>query len=254
MKTRTSPRRVVFVAAALVALLGTFVAADAQPAEAASFRATVIKAPGVSFVNVRAEANTTSRVLRTIASGNAVGLQCYVTGTAVRGPYGVSSIWYRIDGGGFVTDSYLETGSNSAVTAHCNAPSQSVKITNALNWARAQATNKSMNYNGLCERFVENAYGTSGRYASAIANYNAQLAAGRINRSTTNIPAGALVFSSNRALDLGYGHVQISLGNGTFVSGGVSTRVGNGATVQILRGLPSGFLGWSMPPTSWPGR
>lgn len=77
-----------------------------------------------------------------------------------------------------------------------------------------------MAYPGLCELFVERAYGTSGRYASAIAAYRALRASGQIHTASTGIPAGALVFSENPAWDSGYGHVMLSRGDGTFVSGG----------------------------------
>ncbi|MCL3836875.1 hypothetical protein M2889_03360 [Aeromicrobium sp. zg-Y1362] len=124
-----------------------------------------------------------------------------------------------------------------------------------MNWAKSKVGSNS--YDFLCERFVENAYGTQGKFGSAIANYNAQKRAGRISTSRTNIPAGALVFSSNRAWDLGYGHVQISIGGNKFVSGGMGRNAAGrlvGPTVQIRTGLPSGYLGWSQAPGNWPGR
>jgi hypothetical protein len=107
-------------AAFAAALVVTLVAvAPASPAHAGAFTAHVIRGKGVSFVNVRQATTTSSAVLRTIPSGAAVGLNCFLNGQTVTGPYGKSSIWYSIDGGGYVTDAYLETGSNSAVTAGC---------------------------------------------------------------------------------------------------------------------------------------
>lgn len=126
------------------------------------------------------------------------------------------------------------------------------KYDKAVSWANGQIG--SMAYDGLCERFVENAYGTSGRYASAIANYRAQQAAGRVHTSTTGIPKGALVYSSHPAYDLGYGHVEIARGDGTYISGGASTRYGNHSTVQVYTALPVGYLGWAYPPDNWPSR
>jgi hypothetical protein len=113
-----------------------------------------------------------------------------------------------------------------------------------------------MNYPGLCELFVERAYGTSGRYASAISAYYALRAAGQIHTGSTGIPAGALVFSESPQWDYGYGHVMLSRGDGTFVSGGAWTGGGNHSTVQIF-GSPAptgGYLGWAYAPAAWPGR
>lgn len=122
--------------------------------------------------------------------------------------------------------------------------------TNAIAWANSQIGSNA--YVGLCQKFVENAYGTSGRYASAIAMYNAMKSAGVINTSSTNIPKGAIVFASYPAYDEGYGHAELSRGDGTFVSGGVSPAYG--ASVQAFSSLPAGYLGWCMAPSSWPGR
>ena len=110
--------------------------------------------------------------------------------------------------------------------------------------------NHSHAYSFACETFVENAYGTRGKYASAIAAFSALRAAGMMHYNSTGIPAGALVFSSNPKYDLGNGHVMLSVGNGQYISGGVS---GSGGTVQII-GLQSTYLGWSYAPSSWPGR
>lgn len=76
--------------AAIVALVAVLVTVGlATPAQAAvNFWASVIVGQGVSYVNVRSAPSTTSTILRTIASGQRVGLDCYVTGQAVTGPYG----------------------------------------------------------------------------------------------------------------------------------------------------------------------
>lgn len=186
--------------------------------------------------------------------GTGVALACYERGQSVKGYYspwipgGWDNLWYRTADGGYVADVDINTGSNDPVTAPCTTASRESR---ALAWANSMIG--SMSYAGLCERFVENAYGTSNRYPSAISAYAALRNAGAIRTSTTGIPVGALVFSSNPAWDQGYGHVMISRGDGTFVSGGVLTTYGNHTTVQVM-GFPSGFLGWSYAPGDWPGR
>jgi len=113
---------------AMTIVLSLVAVAPATPAHAGVFTARVISGHGVNYVNVRQSATTNSSVLRTIPSGQPVGLNCYTVGAAVTGPYGSSSIWYSIDGGGYVTDAYLETGSNSAVTAPCGNSSASFAL------------------------------------------------------------------------------------------------------------------------------
>jgi len=182
--------------------------------------------------------------------GQGLALSCAAYGQAVKGYYspwipgGWDSLWYRTSDGGWVADVDINTGSNNPVTPMC---STSTREQRAVAWANSQVGSNA--YYGLCERFVENAYGTSGRYASAIAAFYSLRDAGTMRYTSTGIPAGALVFSSVPAWDGGYGHVQISRGDGSFVSGGA-----NGPSVKIFYGTPTGFLGWSMAPASWPGR
>ncbi|WEO77493.1 peptidoglycan DD-metalloendopeptidase family protein [Cryobacterium sp. SO2] len=117
-KRSKAGRRALALLLAAVAGIGLSIT-GATAAQAGVFTAHVISGRGVQFVNVRANTNTTSTILRTIKFGAAVGLNCYQSGGAVKGPYGTSTIWYSIDGGGWVTDAYLETGSNNPVTPKC---------------------------------------------------------------------------------------------------------------------------------------
>lgn len=103
----------------ILALITTFTVVS--QADAGQRTVTVINAPGVDYVNIRSAPNTTSTVVRRVYRGQTIGINCWVPGQAVRGPYGSSTIWYTVDGGGFVTDSYIETGSNNAVTGQCGA-------------------------------------------------------------------------------------------------------------------------------------
>jgi hypothetical protein len=84
-------------------------------------------------------------------------------------------------------------------------------------WAAAQVGQAA--YENLCELFVETAYGTSGRYATATADYNAQLTAGRIHSGTP--PPGALAFFTSTT---SAGHVMPSIGGGWAASTASSSR------------------------------
>ncbi|TWE11728.1 hypothetical protein [Rudaeicoccus suwonensis] len=195
--------------------------------------------------------------------GSNLNLVCYARGESVKGYYspyipgGWDNLWYKVSDGYWAADVDINTGSNNPVTGACSSPTpppSSTTATRAVAWANSQIG--SMSYPGLCELFVENAYGTSGRYASAITAFRSLQAAGQIHTSSSGIPAGALVFSESPQWDKGYGHVMLSRGDGTFVSGGVATSVGNHSTVQTFNSpAPTGgFLGWAYAPTSWPGR
>lgn len=216
------------------------------PAQAASSYRTLAAA------NIRSGPSTGNGIVTTVGKGASISIDCYINGQVISG----TKIWDHLTSGGYISDSLLLTGSNSAVVPACSpgspappvtAPS-STKAQHAVAWALAQ--NHSNAYSFACETFVENAYGTRFKYTSALSGFYALRAAGQIHYSSSGIPAGAIVFSSNPKYDLGNGHSMISVGNGTYISGGVS---GSGGTVQVI-GLQSTFLGWAYAPASWPGR
>lgn len=104
-----------------------------------------------------------------------------------------------------------------------------------------------------CEDFVDAAFGltteTGIGHDMALSFYQS-LAARGLDHHETPIPRGALVFSVGQ-----YGnHVDISRGDGTFVSGGVqglSPGYGDGHQVQILPSANLGewkMYGWAYPP------
>jgi hypothetical protein len=104
-----------------------------------------------------------------------------------------------------------------------------------------------------CEDFVDAAFGltteTGIGHDMALSFYQS-LAARGLDHHETPIPRGALVFSAGP-----YGnHVDISRGDGTFVSGGVqglSPGYGDGHQVQILPTANLGdwtMYGWAYPP------
>ncbi|MEI8081696.1 MAG: hypothetical protein WCI74_07615 [Actinomycetes bacterium] len=104
-----------------------------------------------------------------------------------------------------------------------------------------------------CEDFVDAAFGltteTGIGHDMALSFYQS-LAARGLDHHQTPIPRGALVFSAGP-----YGnHVDISRGDGTFVSGGVqglSPGYGDGHQVQILPTANLGawtMYGWVYPP------
>ena len=182
------------------------------------------------------------------SKGTRITLSCYVRGQSVSGYYGgPSTLWYRVSDGRYVADIDLNTGSNAPITGAC-ASSAATKASRAVTWAKSQVGSNS--YYNLCELFVERAYGTSGRYPTALSAYKALKSRGMMHTTKTSIPAGALVFSDG-PLDGPNGHVMLSVGGGQFVSGGA-----NGPSVKYFSTPNPGstFLGWSYAPSEWPGR
>jgi len=125
-------------AGAAVAIAGLAAVLGASSAQA-SVTAHVISGHGVAYVNVRGGASSAGAVIRTIPGGAAVSLECYKIGQAITGPYGVSTLWYNLTGGGWVTDALLETASNSAVTRNCSVPPPAPTV--GLAWGRTSTFN-----------------------------------------------------------------------------------------------------------------
>lgn len=129
-----------------------------------------------------------------------------------------------------------------------NAPScTSLREQRAINWARSMVGNTG--YRNLCERFVENAFGTTGRYLSAKANMYQKINSGQLHAGDTNVPAGALAFFKPSWQNGYYGHVMLSIGGGQFVSSGKTVHVSG------LNAASFGpYAGWSWADGTWAGR
>ncbi|GAA0316501.1 hypothetical protein NE235_15150 [Actinoallomurus spadix] len=90
----------------------------------------------------------------------------------------------------------------------------------------------STGWEHYCEKAVENAYGTTGVWASAIAHWN-----GAPHHSGTKPPAGSFVYWNISS----YGHVGIADGNGGFYSTSISGKIGHASSVSYF----SHYLGWT---------
>ncbi|GGQ46368.1 SH3 domain-containing protein [Streptomyces althioticus] len=75
-------------------------------------------APGYRL-NVRSGPGTSYAVVRVLAEGARVRINCQTPGTRVTGPYGTSSIWDNIGNGQYVSDAYVRTGSDGYVARRC---------------------------------------------------------------------------------------------------------------------------------------
>lgn len=129
--------------AALGLLLVTTSAGQLIRPPIASADRTVTINTGAGNINVRSGPSTGSQLLRTIPNGTRVAITCHVRGEVYRGgPYGrPTDIWNRLtDGGGYVTDGMLETGSNDPVVPVCGVTPAPAQATGRL-MGRTRATN-----------------------------------------------------------------------------------------------------------------
>jgi uncharacterized protein YraI len=108
-------RRSVLFAGAAGALL--MVMGSAATANAASVRYYDV-APGVQL-NVRSGPGTQYAIVRILPAGAKVPIYCQTPGTTVSGYYGTSNIWDNIDDGEFVSDTYVNTGSDGYIASRC---------------------------------------------------------------------------------------------------------------------------------------
>ncbi|KOU55567.1 hypothetical protein ADK57_44165 [Streptomyces sp. MMG1533] len=76
-------------------------------------------APGVRL-NVRSGPGTNYTVVRILAEGAKVPIFCQSPGTTITGPYGTSNIWDNIDNGEYVSDTYVNTGSDGYIRPRCS--------------------------------------------------------------------------------------------------------------------------------------
>ncbi|EWM16083.1 hypothetical protein [Kutzneria sp. 744] len=126
----------------------------------------------------------------------------------------------------------------SAAPAVVAAPMSSGDGTAAGAVAWYQAHNGSTAYQGYCEKAAENAYGTTGVWASANAHWNG---ASPKHAGDKNPPLGAFVYWNISA----YGHVGISDGAGGFWASSVNGRIGH--VTKAMGGVNyfNAYRGWT---------
>ncbi|MFD5428053.1 peptidase [Streptomyces sp. NPDC127084] len=75
-------------------------------------------APGYRL-NVRSGPGTQYQILRVLPYDSQVPINCQKPGERVTGPYGTSNLWDNIANGQFVSDAYVNTGSDGYVASRC---------------------------------------------------------------------------------------------------------------------------------------
>lgn len=180
----------------------------AAPAEAGIKTATTLET-----LNVRSAPTSSGTLLRRIAGNTRVGINCWTNGQAVTGRYGTTTIWYTIDGGGYVTDAGLYTGTNSPVTPKCGgsapAPAPAPRITGR---AVGQKSASNSGYHGNCTWGAQDLWRqNTGYYLKVSGNAKDYAASARANGWTVVAdaqPRSIVVFQPGvHGVDRTYGHV-----------------------------------------------
>ncbi|KAG0206352.1 hypothetical protein BGX28_002206 [Mortierella sp. GBA30] len=210
-------------------------------------------------LNVHSGPSTSSPVVGSIGNGEDVEIDCTVAdGTSVTGKYGTSSLWDHVPGG-YVTDTYVYTGSSGPVAPACgdkpNPPTsgcQASGISNprsceqALQWAINHITTSyDSDYVNWCDRTMAWAYGRDYSGFNTAYIHWKSVPSRYKHAGDRNAPAGALVFWSGGNA----GHVAISTGG----TGIISTDInGKGTLTRSTIGTVEerwgfSYLGWTAP-------
>lgn len=188
-------------------------------------------------LTVRSGPSSSDTAIGQLGAGQSISIACQTTGTTVNG----SPIWDRLGSGGYISDYYTTTpvyAGFSPGLPRCAATPASSQAAAAIAWYRSRAGSTA--YEDYCELAAESAYGTSGRYPSAIADWQAAVARGTVHRGDLNPPAGALVFWNIPGYP--YGHVGVAVGDGTFWATSVNGAIGHARLPYY-----TGYLGWAPP-------
>jgi uncharacterized protein YraI len=70
-------------------------------------------------LNIRSGPGTSYSIVGTLPGGSKVPIYCQTPGTTVTGTYGTTNIWDNISNGEFVSDAYVNTGSDGYVASRC---------------------------------------------------------------------------------------------------------------------------------------
>ncbi|MER6145100.1 SH3 domain-containing protein [Streptomyces sparsogenes] len=98
--------------------LETAETASTETATAEAGTITYPIAPGYR-VNVRSGPSTTSKLIKVLPYNTRVPIRCQRRGQKISGPYGTTDIWDSIAPGQYVSDAYVNTGSDGFITVVC---------------------------------------------------------------------------------------------------------------------------------------
>lgn len=105
----TTKRTLTTIAVATAAVtVATAGALTLPQAKAAGRNATVVANPGA----VREWPKTSAKIKKWIPHGTTIKIECQMTGEEINGKWGKTKIWNRIAGVGYISDGWVDTGTN----------------------------------------------------------------------------------------------------------------------------------------------
>jgi hypothetical protein len=134
-----------------------------------------------------------------------------------------------------------------STAAPAAAPAAGPKAQKAVEWAKSMLGRQD--WNNLCERFVEEAYGTRGIYPTAKDAGNA-IVTHKGRSSLDSAPPGALLYFAADETNDWAGHAAIYLGKGQMISARP-----NGVKIESMD-TPYNkerYIGWGDAPSRFPG-
>jgi uncharacterized protein YraI len=186
---RPTPKRLVAVLIAVIGLIPAF----AAPAFAAAATISTAGDP----VNVRRAPTTAATIVGSAANGRAVTIDCQTTGPSVTGHLGTSTLWDYIPAlGGYVSHTYVQTGSSGRVAPDCGVGSGSAECSTGV--CAGEGLFKSSNGHFLV--YDRNADGKSAVVAYWLKGGVGPLYAWNSNGNgtstdrATNVPSGGWVY------------------------------------------------------------
>lgn len=78
-----------------------------------------VNAGSNTSVNVRSGPSLSAGIIDTLANGTVVQISCTTRGDTVQGVWGPTDLWDRLNTGGYVSDGFIDTGSNEPVAPAC---------------------------------------------------------------------------------------------------------------------------------------
>ena len=237
--------------AGVAGIAAAIVLAGATPALAAT--GTVHTDSGIALT-VRATPSTSGSPVGTIADGTAVTISCQTNGSTVDGKYGTSDIWDKV-GDGYVSDSYVYTGSDGRVAPDCAGSTLTCTTAGtgdpktcaqAVAYAKTRIhTNDLDSYEGWCDRINAQNYGWTASGSETAYIHWTQIPASFKHPGDYQVPAGGLAFFKSS----GAGHTMISIGDGKFLSNDINGYGSYTETTiaQIKSKWGQTYLGWSQP-------
>ncbi|WP_372669055.1 SH3 domain-containing protein [Amycolatopsis kentuckyensis] len=113
----------------VLATIGALAVGGALEASAAA--TGTVKTAG-DALNVRRAPTASATAVKTVANGASVTIDCQITGTSVTGTYGTSTLWDYVPAlGGYISDTYVYTGSDLRIAPDCGVGSGSGQCADA---------------------------------------------------------------------------------------------------------------------------